>query len=61
MIWQGVIFESLWPTTTIQDNIQEALRSLDFSNNNVWYCQLKRIKPYQMLIITLSHLWLAHM
>jgi len=57
-IWQGVIFEFLWPTTTIQD-IQEALRSLDFSN--VWYCQRKGIKPYRILIITLSQLWLAHM
>lgn len=34
-IWQGVIFEFLWPTTSISD-IKEALLSLGFSN--IWYC-----------------------
>ena len=57
-VWQGVIFEFLWPTTSIQD-IKEALLSLDFSN--VWYCQLAGIKPYRILLISLAQLWLAHM
>ncbi|EPB92332.1 hypothetical protein HMPREF1544_00901 [Mucor circinelloides 1006PhL] len=30
-VWKGVIFEFLWPTTTILD-LTEALLSLDFSN-----------------------------
>ncbi|EPB82313.1 hypothetical protein HMPREF1544_10953 [Mucor circinelloides 1006PhL] len=57
-VWQGVIFEFLWPTTSISD-IKEALLSLDFSN--IWYCQVKGIRPYRILIISLSHIWLAHM
>ncbi|OAC98760.1 hypothetical protein MUCCIDRAFT_115001 [Mucor lusitanicus CBS 277.49] len=57
-VWQGVIFEFLWPTTTIHD-VEEALRFLDFSN--IWYCQLKGIKPSRILIIAISQLWLAHM
>jgi hypothetical protein len=57
-IWQDVIFEFLWPTTTIQD-IQEALLSLDFSN--IWYCQVQGIRPYRILLITLAQIWLAHM
>ncbi|KAK4519269.1 uncharacterized protein ATC70_009501 [Mucor velutinosus] len=57
-VWQGVIFEFLWPTTSILD-IKEALLQLDFSN--VWYCQIAGIKPFRILIITLGQLWLAHM
>jgi hypothetical protein len=57
-VWQGVIFEFLWPTTTIHD-IKEALRSLDFSN--IWYCQLAGIKPYRILMVSLAQIWLAHM
>ncbi|KAI8647193.1 hypothetical protein BD408DRAFT_335284, partial [Parasitella parasitica] len=57
-VWQGVIFEFLCPTTTISD-IKEALLSLDFTD--IWYCQLTGIKPYKILLISLSQLWLAHM
>ncbi|KAF1803102.1 hypothetical protein FB192DRAFT_1456330 [Mucor lusitanicus] len=57
-IWQGVIFEFLWPTTTIHA-IKEALLSLDFSN--LWYCQVPGIRPYRILLICLSKIWLAHM
>jgi hypothetical protein len=57
-VWQDVIFEFLWPTTTIQE-VKSALLSLDFSN--VWYCQIEGITPYRILLISLSQLWLAHM
>ncbi|KAK4513850.1 uncharacterized protein ATC70_005856 [Mucor velutinosus] len=57
-VWQGVIFEFLWPTTSITD-IKEALLSLDFSD--IWYSQVKGIHPYIVLLITLSQIWLAHM
>ncbi|CEP17553.1 hypothetical protein [Parasitella parasitica] len=57
-VWQDVIFEFLWPTTTIID-IKEALLSLDFSD--IWYSQVKGIRPYRILLITLSQIWLAHM
>ncbi|KAK4517342.1 uncharacterized protein ATC70_000677 [Mucor velutinosus] len=57
-VWQGVIFEFLWPTTSITD-IKEALLSLDFSD--IWYSQVKGIRPYRVLLITLSPIWLAHM
>ncbi|EPB83537.1 hypothetical protein HMPREF1544_09698, partial [Mucor circinelloides 1006PhL] len=57
-VWRGVIFEFLWPTTSISD-IKEALLSLDFSN--IWYCQVKGIRPYRILLISLSHIWLAQM
>ncbi|KAI8636469.1 hypothetical protein BD408DRAFT_355611, partial [Parasitella parasitica] len=57
-IWQGVIFEFLWPTTSTAD-IQEALLSLYFSN--IRYCQLKGITPYRIILISLSQIWLAHM
>ncbi|KAK4519303.1 ccr4 associated factor [Mucor velutinosus] len=57
-VWQGVIFEFLWPTTTITD-IKEALLSLDFSD--IWYSQVKGIRPYSILLITLFQIWLAHM
>ena len=57
-IWQGIIFEFLWPTTTVGD-VMEALLSLDFSN--IWYCQIKNINPYKILLIALSQIWLAHM
>ncbi|KAK4518737.1 uncharacterized protein ATC70_008959 [Mucor velutinosus] len=57
-VWQGVIFEFLWPTTSITD-IKEALLSLDFSD--IWYSQVKGIHPYRILLITLSQIWLAHM
>ena len=57
-IWQGVIFEFLWPTTPISD-IKEALMSLDFSN--IRYCQVKGIRPLRILVIALSQIWLAHM
>ncbi|CEP13623.1 hypothetical protein [Parasitella parasitica] len=56
-IWQEVIFEFLWPTTSIND-IKEALLSLDFSN--IWYCQLAGITPYRIVLISLSQIWLAH-
>ncbi|GAN06252.1 conserved hypothetical protein [Mucor ambiguus] len=57
-VWQGVIFEFLWPTTSIAD-IKEALLPLDFSD--IWYCQVTGISPYRILLITLSQIWLAHM
>ncbi|KAK4519545.1 uncharacterized protein ATC70_009781 [Mucor velutinosus] len=57
-VWQGVIFEFLWPTTSITD-IKEALLSLDFSD--IWYSQVKGIHPYRILLITLSQIWLAQM
>ncbi|EPB86685.1 hypothetical protein HMPREF1544_06565 [Mucor circinelloides 1006PhL] len=57
-VWQDVIFEFLWPTTSIND-IKEALLSLDFSN--IWYCQIKGIRPYRILLISLSQIWLSHM
>lgn len=57
-VWQGAIFEFLWPTTSITD-VKEAFLSLDFSD--IWYCQYKGIKPYRILMITLSQIWLAHM
>jgi hypothetical protein len=57
-VWQGVIFEFLWPTTSIAD-IKEALLSLDFTD--IWYCQVTGINPYRILLITLSQIWLAHM
>ncbi|CEP09753.1 hypothetical protein [Parasitella parasitica] len=57
-VWQGIIFEFLWPTTSLGD-IKAALLSLDFSD--IWYCQTTGIKPYRILLITLSQLWLAHM
>lgn len=57
-VWQGIIFEFLWPTTTVGD-VMEALLSLDFSN--IWYCQIKNINPYKILLIALSQIWLAHM
>ncbi|KAG2208827.1 hypothetical protein INT46_006133 [Mucor plumbeus] len=57
-VWQGIIFESLWPTTSIGD-IKEAFLSLDFSY--LWYCQVKGIDSYKILLISLSQIWLAHM
>ena len=57
-VWQGMIFEFLWPTTTISD-IKSALSSLDFSP--LWYCQKEGITPLEITIITLSQIWLAHM
>ncbi|KAG2200402.1 hypothetical protein INT46_009582 [Mucor plumbeus] len=57
-VWQGVIFEFLWPTTSIGD-IKEAFLSLDFSH--LWYCQVKGIDSYKILLISLSQIWLAHM
>ncbi|KAG2208196.1 hypothetical protein INT46_000238 [Mucor plumbeus] len=57
-IWQGIIFEFLWPTISIAD-IKEALMSLDFSN--IWYSQIKDVKPYMILFITISQIWLAQM
>ncbi|KAK4510370.1 Vacuolar protein sorting-associated protein 70 [Mucor velutinosus] len=57
-VWLGVIFEFLWPTTSITD-IKEALLSLDFWD--IWYSQVKGIHPYRILLITLSQIWLAHM
>ncbi|KAK4516947.1 triacylglycerol lipase [Mucor velutinosus] len=57
-VWQGVIFDFLWPTTSITD-IKEALLSLDFSD--IWYSQVKGIHPYRILLITLSQIWVAHM
>lgn len=56
-VWQGVIFEFLWLTTTILD-LKEALLSLDFSG--VWYCQVKGIKPYRILLITLFLTCVSH-
>ena len=56
-VWQGMIFEFLWPTTTISD-IKSALSSLDFSP--LWYCQKEGITPLEITIITLSQIWLAH-
>ena len=53
-----MIFEFLWPTTTISD-IKRALSSLDFSP--LWYCQKAGITPLEITIITLSQIWLAHM
>lgn len=60
-VWQRVIFEFLWWLTTTITNIKEALLSLDFTS--IWYCQLTGIKPYKILLISLSphKLWLAHM
>ncbi|GAN10218.1 hypothetical protein MAM1_0331c09756 [Mucor ambiguus] len=57
-VWQGVIFEYLWPTASIA-NIKEAFLSLDFSD--IWYCQVAGIGPYRILLITHSQIWLAHM
>ncbi|KAL0142943.1 hypothetical protein V8B55DRAFT_1324585, partial [Mucor lusitanicus] len=57
MIWQGVIFEFLWPTTSIHA-IKEALLSLDFSN--LWCCQVTGISSYRILLICLFKIWLAH-
>ncbi len=58
LIWQSVIFEFLWPTTSITD-VKKAFLSLDFSN--IWYCQLKGIKAYHILFIALSKIWLVYM
>jgi hypothetical protein len=33
--------------------------SLDFSN--IWYSQIKDVKPYMILFITISQIWLAQM
>ncbi|EPB85032.1 hypothetical protein HMPREF1544_08161, partial [Mucor circinelloides 1006PhL] len=55
---QGVIFEFLWRTTSILE-IKEALLSLDFCN--IWYCQSKGIRPYRIILITLSQIWLVDM
>ncbi|KAG2199417.1 hypothetical protein INT46_011067 [Mucor plumbeus] len=57
-VWQGAIFEFLWPTTSIID-VKKALLSLNFSS--IWYCQHKGIQPYRILLIALSKIWLAHM
>ncbi|KAF1804329.1 hypothetical protein FB192DRAFT_1470930 [Mucor lusitanicus] len=57
-IWQCVVFEFLWPTTSIHAS-KEALLSLDFSN--LWYRHVKGISPYTILLICLSKIWLAHM
>ena len=57
-VWQRAIFEFLWPTTSIAD-IKEAFLSLDFSY--LWYCQVKGIDLYKILLISLPQIWLAHM
>lgn len=56
-VWQGIIFEFLWPTVTI-DDIRHAILTFDFYN--IRYSQQPLAPSYIIVIITLANIWKAH-
>ncbi|EPB88183.1 hypothetical protein HMPREF1544_05016 [Mucor circinelloides 1006PhL] len=57
-VWQGLIFEFLWPTVTIND-IRHSLLTFDFYN--IRYSQRPRASSrHHIVIIAMANIWKAH-
>ncbi|KAI8638155.1 hypothetical protein BD408DRAFT_352395 [Parasitella parasitica] len=57
LVWQGIIFEFLWPTVTIED-ICHSILSFNFYNTR--YSQKPRAPSHLIVMITLANIWRAH-